>query len=133
MKVQEPKIVCYSCKFSWGYLGNEAAMAAQIKNWIPIICCNQLESKHIMNAFANGAGGVLILACPEGDCRLHEGQIEMNEKVALLKKSLETYGIEPERIRLIHASDPEGTTIPELIAGMKETVKAIESRHMVEA
>ena len=133
MKVQEPKIVCFSCKFSWAYTGNEAAMAANIRNWIPIICCGKLDSKHIMNAFANGAGGVLILGCPEGDCHFHDGNIDAKEKISQLKSSLESYGIEPERIRLVLARDPEGTTVPELIADMKDTVRAIESRHMVNA
>lgn len=133
MKVQEPKIVCFSCKFSWGYLGNETEMASQIRNWVPIICCGKLDPKHIMNAFANGAGGVLILGCPEGGCRFHDSNLEAREKIVLLKSSLESYGIEPERIKLILGSDPEGSTIPELIAEMKEEVKEIESRHMVKA
>ena len=57
----KPKVVCFSCKFSWGYLADEAALSSQIKNWIPIICSGKVDAKHMVEAFQHGADGVLIL------------------------------------------------------------------------
>ena len=127
MSENKPKIVCFSCKFSWGYLGNEDELSAQIKNWVPIICCGKLDAKHIVNAFVHGADGVLILGCPEGDCHYQDGNIEAKKRVALLKNTLKSYGIEPERVRQVLSRDPEGTTIPGLIAEMAEAVQKLES------
>ena len=131
MEQQEPKIVCFSCKFSWGYLGDESALAGQVKNLIPIICCGKLDAEHVMDAFVNGADGVLILGCPERDCHFQDGNLETKKRIALLKSVLASYGIEPERIKLILSSDPDGSTIPGLVAEMSEQVKKIQSGQMV--
>jgi len=32
MKHYEPKLVCFSCKFGWGYLADEEEMRTRIKN-----------------------------------------------------------------------------------------------------
>jgi F420-non-reducing hydrogenase iron-sulfur subunit len=130
MSQQEPKIVCFSCKFSWGYLGDNDNSDNRIKNWIPIICCGKLDAKHVVKAFTNGADGVLILGCPEGDCHYQDGNFEAKKRIAMIKNVLESNGIEPERVRLILSRDPEGKTIPGLIAEMGQDVKKIVSRNM---
>jgi coenzyme F420-reducing hydrogenase delta subunit len=73
MSSYEPKLVCFSCKFGWGYLNDEDALAKQIKNWVPIICSGKVDSSHILNAFRQGADGVLILGCRGGDCHYQDG------------------------------------------------------------
>jgi F420-non-reducing hydrogenase iron-sulfur subunit len=119
----EPKIVCFSCKFGWGYLEDDAALSRQIKNWIPIICSGKIDSTHILDAFRRGADGVLILGCPEGNCHYQDGNFEARKRVYLLQKMLEPYGIEKERLRIVLSADPSGKQIPELV---KETSDRIE-------
>jgi len=121
----EPKVVCFSCKFSWGYLTDEASLSSQIKNWIPIICSGKIDTKHVMEAFEHGADGVLILGCPEGDCHYQDGNFEAKKRVQLLRKVLDSYGIEPERVRMELSLDPDGKRIPELVKSMGETVREL--------
>lgn len=121
----EPKLVCFSCKFSWGYLGDEAELAAQIKNWIPIICSGKVDAAHIIDAFKSGADGVLVLGCPEGDCHYQDGNFEVRKRVHLLRKVLSSYGIEPERVRIVLSTDPEGKQIPNYVREMSETLRRL--------
>jgi F420-non-reducing hydrogenase iron-sulfur subunit len=121
----EPKVVCFSCKFSWGYLADADALASQIKNWIPIICSGKVDAKHIIQAFRHGADGVLVLGCPEGDCHYQDGNFEARKRILLLRKTLQSYGIEPERISIELSRDPEGNSIPEHIKTMRETIKKL--------
>ena len=125
MKNFEPKLVCFSCKFSWGYLGNEATLSSQVKNWIPIICSGKVDTNHIVDAFKHGADGVLILGCSEGDCHYQDGNFEARKRVYLLQKVLSAYGIEPERVKIELSVDPEGKKIPELVKKMSETIKKL--------
>ncbi len=111
----KPKIVCFSCKFSWAYLGDEDAMAAQIKHWIPIICAGKIDAAYILDAFAHGADGVLILGCPEGDCHFQDGNIEARKRLILLREVLKTRGIQPERVKMILSRDPEATSMPGIV------------------
>lgn len=120
MNKYQPKIVCFSCKFSWGYLANEADIASKIRNWIPVICTGKIDSTQIMDAFNKGADGVLILACPEGNCHYQDGNCEAKKKVYLLQKVLNALGVEPERLRIELGADPEGTKISQRVQEMRE-------------
>lgn len=120
MKHYEPKLLCFSCKFGWGYVGDELALSRQIKNWVPIICSGKIESTHILSAFSHGADGVLILGCPEGDCHYQDGNYEAKKRVYLLQRVLESYGIEKERLEIRLSLDPEGKSIPQIVKGMSD-------------
>jgi coenzyme F420-reducing hydrogenase delta subunit len=120
----KPKVVCFSCKFGWGYLVDEATLSKEIENWIPVICTGKIDATHITNAFEEGADGVLILGCPEGDCHYQDGNYEAKKRVYLLRTMLESMGIEKERIRIELSTDPEGKRIPQLVKAMsKELMK----------
>jgi F420-non-reducing hydrogenase iron-sulfur subunit len=122
MSSYEPKLVTFSCKFSWGYLNDEATMTKQIKNWVPIICSGKVDSSHVLNAFRRGADGVLILGCRGGDCHYQDGNYEARKRVYLLHKILESYGIEKERLRIELSIDPEGGRIPQLVKEMNDRI-----------
>ena len=122
MKHYEPKLVCFSCRFGWGYLADEDDLSRRVKNWVPIICSGKIDTIHILDAFNQGADGVLILGCPEGDCHYQDGNYEARKRVYLLKKVLEAYGIEPERLRIELSVDPEGITIPERVKELSDVV-----------
>jgi len=113
-----PKIICFSCKFSWGYLTDEAILSCEIENWIPLICTGKIDATQIMDAFKAGADGVLILGCPEGDCHYQDGNFEARKKVYLLRKLLKSWGIEEKRLRIVLSADPDGRTIPQLLHEM---------------
>jgi F420-non-reducing hydrogenase iron-sulfur subunit len=118
----EPKLVCFSCKFGWGYLTDENLLSRQIKNWVPIVCSGKVDSSHILNAFRQGADGVLILGCRGGDCHYQDGNYEAKKRVYLLHRILESYGIEKERLRIELSIDPEGSRIPQLVKEMSDRI-----------
>ena len=119
----EPKLVCFSCKFGWGYLADEAKLSSLIKNWIPVVCSGKIDAQHIVDAFKQGADGVLILGCSEGDCHFQDGNFEAKKRVYLLQKVLDSYGIEPERLKIELSIDPEGKSIPDRVKKMSDTIK----------
>ncbi len=127
MSENKPKIVCFSCKFGWGYLTDEATLSKQIENWIPIICTGKIDTTDIMNAFDQGADGVLILGCPEGDCHYQDGNYEAKKRVHLLSRLLESMGVEKGRIRIELGTDPEGKTIPQIIKEMSKDLTKLGS------
>ncbi|MCJ7807290.1 MAG: hydrogenase iron-sulfur subunit [Dehalococcoidia bacterium] len=118
MRDYRPKVICFSCKFSWGYLTDEATLSREIENWIPLICTGKIDATQIMDAFKAGADGVLILGCPEGDCHYQDGNFEARKKVYLLRKLLKSWGIEEKRLRIVLSANPDGRTIPQLLQEM---------------
>ena len=125
MSEYKPKIVCFSCKFGWGYLTDETVLAKEIENWVPIICTGKIDTTHIIRAFEEGADGVLILGCPEGDCHYQDGNYEAKKRVYLLRMLLETMGIEKRRIRIELDADPTGNRIQRLAKEMSKDLKKL--------
>jgi F420-non-reducing hydrogenase iron-sulfur subunit len=120
------KIVCFSCKFSWGYLTDDNVLAEKVKNWVPIICAGKIGPKYVIDALMHGADGVLILACPEGDCHYQDGNIEAKKRLALLRQALITQNIEPERVKMVLSRSPDGKDIPVYINELAETIHRLE-------
>lgn len=121
----KPKLVCFSCKFGWGYLTDETDLSKEIDNWAPIICTGKIDTTHMIEAFERGADGILILACPEGDCHYQDGNFEAKKRVYLLRRLLESMGVEKERIRIEFSSDPEGLRIKQIVKEMTEDLEKL--------
>jgi F420-non-reducing hydrogenase iron-sulfur subunit len=126
MQPYEPKIVTFSCSFGWGYLVGREVLALRLKNWIPVICSGKVDTTHILKAFRQGADGVLILGCPDGHCHFQDGNYQTSKKVLLLQRVLAEFGLDPRRVRMEMAVDPEGRRIPQLIKELSDTVRALD-------
>jgi F420-non-reducing hydrogenase iron-sulfur subunit len=120
---QHPKILCFSCKFSWGYLTSDEEISSRVKNWVPVICSGKIQPSQILRAFENGADGILILACPEGECHYQDGNCEARKKVFLIRKILAANGIDGKRLKMAMGKDPDGASIPKLIEDMGNFLK----------
>jgi F420-non-reducing hydrogenase iron-sulfur subunit len=120
-----PKLVCFSCKFGWGYLRDLNALAEETPILTPVECSGRLDALHLLKAFKQGADGVLILACEEGHCHFQEGNFRTLKMLYLLRDVLQAHGIEKERVRIEFSLDPEGRRIPDRIARMKESLSAL--------
>jgi len=116
----KPKLVCFSCKFGWGYLTEEDMLSSKIDNWLPLICTGKIDATHMLEAFRAGADGILILGCPGGECHYQDGNYEAKKRVYLIRRLLESVGIEKERVRMELSRDPEGNRIPELVKEMRQ-------------
>lgn len=119
MEEHKPKMICFSCKFGWGYLSDDKSLASDLKHWVPVTCSGKVDTTHILTALGEGADGVLILACPEGHCHFQDGNFRTEKRIHLLHKVLASYGIEEERVQVRLAADPVGKSIPRLINDMK--------------
>lgn len=117
-----PRLVCFSCKFGWGYL-KENGYEKQIQTLIPVTCSSQVDTTHILKAFREGADGVLILGCSDGECHFQIGNYQARKRVLLLHRLLKEFGIEPERLKIVLSLDPEGHRIPIVIEDMKKEIK----------
>jgi len=108
----EPKIVAFLCNWC-SYRGADLAGTSRIKSApnvrpIRVMCSGRVEPALILKAFTAGADGVLVLGCHPGDCHYSEGNYKAARRIPLLKKMLEQFGIEDERVRLDWVSASEG-------------------------
>ena len=114
-----PKIVCFSCAFGWGYLADKRTEVSTIDNLISTACVGKIDSVHILEAFKAGADGVLLLGCPEEHCHFQDGNFQAGKRVYLLQKTIQAFGIEPERLEIRFSRDPDCGAVPKLLDEMR--------------
>ena len=125
----EPVIVGFLCNWC-SYRAADLAGTARLHyapNMRPIrvMCSGRVEPQFVLKALRNGADGVLIAGCHPGECHYIEGNIKALRRYALLKRMLQQWGIEPERVQLVWASASEGSVLAEAVDRMTEQLRQL--------
>lgn len=125
----EPVIVGFLCNWC-SYRAADLAGTARIKyapNLRPIrvMCSGRVDPQFVLQALRSGADGVLIAGCHPGECHYVNGNIKALRRFTLLRKTLEQWGIEQERVQLLWASASEGTVLAAAVDRMTEEVRAL--------
>jgi len=125
----EPKIIGFLCRWC-SYTGADLAGTSRIHYppnlaAIRVMCSGRVDPTFVVQAFAEGADGVLIAGCHPGDCHYSEGNYKAMRRYPILLKLLEQFGIERERVRLEWVSASEGNKFAEVVTDMTQQLKAL--------
>lgn len=71
-------------------------------------CTGRIDESLLLSAFENGADGVMVIGCLEGDCHYISGNIRARARVERVYNILEQIKIGPGRIRMFNLSAGEG-------------------------
>ena len=98
-----PRTIIFSCNWS-SYPGlqlseNPLEPVPEDHKLIINMCAGRISPELIIDAFKNGAWGVMIASCPTDKCE-HDGNYKTQRRVLLLKKTLEQFGIDANRLKL---------------------------------
>ncbi len=125
----EPRIVaffCNWCTYTAADLAGTARLAyAPNARVVRVMCSGRIDPQFILNAFRQGADGVLIGGCHPGDCHYQEGNYKALRRITLLKSMLGQFGIEPERLRLEWISASEGDRVQKVMNELRATIKSL--------
>jgi len=72
-------------------------------------CTGRIDESLLLKAFENGADGVMVIGCLEGDCHYVSGNIRARARVERVYTILEKIKIGPNRIRMYNLSAGEGS------------------------
>ena len=67
---------------------------------VKLTCMSSLDPIVVLEAFLNGADGVLAVGCGKDDCNFMGSGVIAEERASWLRELLEAAGLEPERFRL---------------------------------
>jgi F420-non-reducing hydrogenase iron-sulfur subunit len=126
----EPIIVGFLCNWC-SYAGADLAGVSRIQyppsiRIIRVMCSGRVDPAFVLEAFKNGADGVLVAGCHlPSDCHYLSGNFKAQRRIALMKTVLEQFGIEPERLRLEWISASEGDRFAKVVTEMTEEIKKL--------
>ena len=97
-----PTIVAFCCQNS----GLEAARMAEsfgmsLPKGLKIVavpCAGKVDIDYVMHALAEGADGVMVMACHNGNCKSEKGSLYASWRAANAQNMLEAIGVEKDRI-----------------------------------
>ena len=125
----EPKILAYCCNFcAFAAADLAGAMRIQYPPNVRIIllpCTGKVDALHLMKAFEDGADGVFVAGCLEGQCHYLEGNLRAKKRVAYVKRLLGEVDIEPERIEMFNLSSAMGGRFAEIVEEMTQRIKEL--------
>lgn len=123
----EPRIIGFLCNWC-SYTGADLAGTSRMKYppnvlTIRVMCSGRVDPGFILDAFRNGADGVIVCGCHLGDCHYVNGNHKCIRRIPLTKKILEGMGIPPERLRLEWVSASEGARFQEVITSFTNEIR----------
>jgi len=132
-----PRIVAFFCNWCT-YTAADLAGVSRLKyasntRVIRLMCSGRVDPQFILDAFRQGADGVLIGGCHPGDCHYVEGNYKMLRRFQLLKRLLKDLGIAGQRVRLEWISAAEGERVKTVVNEMTAQLKALGPLGMPEA
>ena len=124
-----PKIVGFTCNWCT-YAAADLAGTSRIQyppniRLVRVMCSGRVSPELVLKAFRLGADGVFIGGCHPGDCHYLQGNYKALARYHVLRKMLEQFGIEPERLRLRFISAAEGEEFARAIAEFVEDLKRL--------
>ncbi len=126
----EPKIIGFLCNWC-SYAGADLAGVSRFQyppnlRVIRVMCSGRVHPSYILEAFRNGADGVLVAGChTPNDCHYISGNFKAERRVAMLKKLMTQLGLEPERLRLEWISAAEGEKFAHVMREMVSDLKKL--------
>ncbi len=92
---------------------------------IQVPCTGRVDILHLLNAIEDGADGVYVAGCLEGECHYISGNLKAKKKVAYVKKTLTEIGIEPERVEMYNLSSAQGARFAEIAKEMVVRIRQL--------
>lgn len=123
-----PHIVAFVCNWCT-YTGADLAGTSRLKQetnarLIRVPCTGRIDPLFIINAFQNGADGVLVSGCHPFDCHYNTGNFHARRRWTLFRELLDFTGIDSSRLHFSWVSASEGKKWVDVINGVIADVRA---------
>jgi len=113
----EKKLIVFACNWSLfpGMQLSESPTLIKTPYGIIVsMCSGRVAPELVLNAFDEGAWGVMVAGCPPEECD-HDGNYKTRRRLVLLKNVLKELNIDPKRIRLEWFSTGESAKLERTI------------------
>lgn len=92
---------------------------------IRVPCAGRVDIIYILKALENGADGVYVAGCLEGDCHYLTGNLRANNRVQYVRNLLGHIGIEKGRVEMYHMSAADCSKFVEVAKEMTERIRKL--------
>lgn len=125
----EPKIIVFCCNWC-SYAAADLAGAARIQyphniRIIRLMCAGMIHPRQVMDAFAKGADGVMVLGCRLGECHYQHGNSTALSRAEIIIELLGDLDVDRQRFAMDWLSSAESAKFAALVTEMTRRVKQL--------
>jgi len=125
----EPKIIAFTCTWC-GYPSANLAGVNKIQypaniRIVRVMCSGSVEPGVIMDAFENGADGIIVIGCLMDNCHYVSGNKKAQERVDSLKKLFDIVGLDSRRLRTEWINASERAKFAKTVSEFVDEVRAL--------
>lgn len=121
-----PQIVAFCCRNSAYEAGLMSKTFSQPVPYglkmIKVPCAGKIDIDYILTAFVEGADGVLVLTCHDGNCKSERGNIFAEWRVNDAYRMLEESGFGKERLQFATLASNTGSQFSAIVCDMEKTI-----------
>jgi coenzyme F420-reducing hydrogenase delta subunit len=125
----EPRILAFCCKYC-AYAAADLAGSMRLSypgniKIIQVPCTGRVDVLHLMKALEEGADGVYVAGCMEGECHFINGNLKVKKRVGQVKKILTSIGMDPGRVEMYNLSSAMGPRFAEIAKEITERIREL--------
>jgi F420-non-reducing hydrogenase iron-sulfur subunit len=91
---------------------------------VKLPCSSMVKGVYLLRAFEAGSDAVIVLVCPEGECRQVNGNLRARKRVERVRKILDEIGIDDRRLLLFNITPGDGEATADIIRKALENLTA---------
>ncbi len=90
---------------------------------VKLPCTGKIDAVYLLKTFQNGADGVYVAGCMEGDCHYLTGNLRARKRVEYVKKILDEVGVGGDRLEMYNMSAAQAPRFVEVANEMNEKIR----------
>jgi len=92
---------------------------------VRVPCSGRVSTNHLLQTLEEGADGVYVAGCEEGDCHFMEGNLRAKRRAGHARELIGQMGLNPERIRMYNLGASDGPRFVTIAKEMTENIRAL--------
>ncbi len=92
---------------------------------VRVPCSGRVNTIHLLKTIEEGADGVYVAGCLEGDCHFMEGNLRAKVRVEHARELIAQMGINPDRIRMYNMAASDGPRFAQVATEMTEHIRQL--------
>jgi F420-non-reducing hydrogenase iron-sulfur subunit len=125
----EPTIIAFCCNYC-AFAAADLAGSMRLTyppnvRIIRLPCSGRADVREVLEALLDGADGVLVVGCMEGDCHFIGGNYKAKRRITRALTLLEESHINPERLAFRNNSAAMGPQLAQLFTEFTERIREL--------
>jgi len=121
------KILIFACQYcsyaAADLAGSERRQYPANTSIIKLPCTGRVDETHLLAGFENGADGILVAGCLEGNCHFLSGNYRAKARVKRVAEILENIGMDGRRVKMVNLSAGQGANFTDYVTEFVELIE----------